>query len=132
MNLLITGSRNASPAMLAEVSRVIHYEMQPGDRIIVGDAEGIDAEVIRLCDALGVGVYVFGAYDKLRNKTKTGKNLTVSGTYTQRDRIMAAIADKCCAIWDGKSVGTRATATYAEKRGKPVTILTPDLLQSDS
>jgi hypothetical protein len=54
MRVLITGSREASPAMLAKVEEVVLWGKRQGYALLVGDAPGVDAHV-RLCaEALSV------------------------------------------------------------------------------
>jgi hypothetical protein len=54
MKVLITGSRQATPAMLAKVEEVVLWVKRQGPVLLVGDAPGVDAHV-RLCaEALSV------------------------------------------------------------------------------
>jgi hypothetical protein len=54
MKVLITGSRQATPAMLAKVEEVVLWVKRQGSVLLVGDAPGVDAHV-RLCaEALSV------------------------------------------------------------------------------
>ena len=119
MKVLITGSRQVNPNMLAAVRKVVEIAKSQGWTIIVGDAPGIDAEVIQACDDLDVPVEVHGAYSELRFRTHTGKNHWHQGPYDNRDRIMVELCDRCIAIWNGKSRGTMSTARAAKRLGKP-------------
>ena len=118
MKLLVTGSRNASPAMIAYAKSVVAKAKALGWSVIVGDAEGIDAAVISECDRLAVPVSVHGAYSRLRRRTFTGKNYIHAGNYIERDRLMAEKCDVCYAVWDGTSRGTKATYDFAVALGK--------------
>jgi predicted Rossmann fold nucleotide-binding protein DprA/Smf involved in DNA uptake len=118
MQILITGSRDASPAMIAYAKKVVERAKLRGYSIIVGDASGVDDAVIRHCDKLGVYVEVWGAYNKLRHKSIQGDNHYVEGSYPDRDRLMAARCDICIAIWNGVSRGTKITYEAALAYGK--------------
>lgn len=122
MKILITGSREATPAMLELVDQLILDAKADGDEIIVGDADGVDARVIEQCDLLKVPVTVYGADEKLRRRAKTGYNYGLRGTYPDRDKYMAEKADHCAAVWNGASTGTRFTFQQAAILGKPVEI----------
>jgi len=111
--LLITGSRDATPRMLAAAVNAVKRAKELGWEIIVGDAPGIDAKVIETCDELNVPVTVCGAYNKVRNHTKTGGHVMTYGTYPQRDAYMVGECDKCYAIWNGVSRGTKLTYQMA-------------------
>jgi hypothetical protein len=108
--------------MLTRVREIIFEANKHGWTIIVGDAEGVDEEVIKSCDFLGVDIEVHGANGKMRRRTKRGKNIAHEGSYFDRNKEMAHVADRCEAIWDGKSRGTKHTFTYMNKLGKPVNV----------
>lgn len=114
MLILITGSRDASLDMLAYARKLVERAKLQGYEIIVGDASGIDAEVIRHCDKLDVPVEVWGAYNKLRHRSLQGDNNTIPGSYPERDRLMAAKCDLCVAVWNGVSKGTIITYQAAQ------------------
>ena len=129
MKLLITGSREASDRMLQYARIVVDRAKQLGWSIVVGDAEGIDAEVIAWCDMLGVPVEVHGSYGKLRHQSRTGKNVTHPASYPERDRIMAGICDVCIGVWNGKSRGTKVTVDAAAALGKTTHLYNRDHLE---
>ena len=114
--LLITGSRKAGSQLLWLSWELISTLNKDIWEVIVGDAPGIDANVIRSCDYHGIKVTVYGAYDKMRNKTTTGENVTTPGSYPDRDKIMADKCDQCVAFWDGKSRGTKITYSAARTK----------------
>lgn len=124
MKILITGSRDANARLLAIARHTVLKAAELGDEIIVGDAEGVDAEVIRMCDFLGVPVQVHGAYGSMRRKTKYGSNIkhNRTTTYPARDKDMAFRCDKCVACWNGVSRGTYITWTTAKKLEKDVVV----------
>ena len=123
MNLLITGSRGASAAMLKYARQIVAETKAKGWTIIVGDAAGVDAAVITACDRLGVPVIVYGAFEKMRRRTTTGTNIAVTGDFPARDRLMAERCSRCVAIWDGRSKGTRYTFKYAQRLGRPAAVV---------
>jgi len=116
--ILITGSRQAGQSMISYARKCVERAKEIGASIVVGDAPGIDAAVIKACDEMNVPVIVYGAYGKLRNKSKTGTNLSHSGNYSERDRVMVELCDTCMAIWNGSSRGTKATYEMAKRAGK--------------
>ena len=123
--VLITGSRQATPAMLAKVEAVVRWVKRQGYVLLVGDATGVDAHV-RLCaEALSVPTTVFGAYGRLRDRYHSQEQVVVVPEgYAVRDRLMAQACDLCVAVWNGRSRGTRATFEYARRLGKRVVVRT--------
>ena len=119
MKILITGSREATPEMLQAVKTYIDWADEHDAQVIVGDAPGMDAEVIRLCDERLIPLTVVGAYGKLRHRSKfPEQNCYIAGGYLDRDRLMAHKCDCCIAIWNGRSRGTKYTYDYAQSLGK--------------
>ena len=116
--LLITGSRAASPEMLDYARSVVTRAKEKRWKIIVGDADGVDGTVIQACDDLGVPVTVYGAYNKMRRRTRTGENAAIPGSYPARDRHMATLCTCCMAIWNGQSRGTMITYRAVKALGK--------------
>ena len=120
MNILFSGSREATPEMLSAVSEYIKSRVSSHDTIIVGDAEGIDYQVIRTADELEIPIQVHGTA-KMRHLTWTGTNITHPGmSYLQRDRHMAGLighSDRAVIVWNGISpkCGTVATARYVSQ-----------------
>ncbi len=118
--LLITGSREATPEMLAYAHKAVARAQARGWSVIVGDAEGVDAAVIAACDELGLPVEVHGANSRLRRRTRAGKHVVHKERYLARDRAMVARADVALAVWNGRSRGTQYTFEYAQTLGKEV------------
>ena len=56
--VLITGSRQATPAMLAKVEDVVLWVKRQGYALLMGDAPGVDAHARMCADALGVSTTV--------------------------------------------------------------------------
>jgi hypothetical protein len=119
MNILITGSRNASKGMICYARRCVQRALEKGYIVIVGDAPGIDQAVIETADELGVKLEVFGAYKKLRNKSsRPGCNRLYDGNYTQRDNAMIELVGTVINIWNCTSNGTKRNHQHALARGK--------------
>jgi hypothetical protein len=132
--LLITGSRDTSPALLRLARQAVERARAHGWLVLVGDnPRGVDAAVIDACDALGVNVLVFGIAPQPRKgsrRPETYWQVDVSRreedafnlftAYAARDRYMVDLADRVLALWNGSSRGTKAGYDYAVKAGKPV------------
>lgn len=106
MKLLIAGSRSITSFDLSP------YVPDEVDLIITGGAKGVDT--------------LAEAYAKERGIP----TLTVKPCYEKygraapilRDEEMVDLADSVLVIWDGVSRGSRHTADYARKKGKPLTV----------
>jgi hypothetical protein len=123
MKVLITGSRQATPAMLAKVEEVVLWVKRQGAELLVGDAPGVDAHVRVCAEALSVPTTVYGAYGRLRGRRRGHEQVVVvPEAYAVRDRLMAQACDLCIAIWNGRSRGTNATVDYARRLGKRVVV----------
>lgn len=118
--LVITGSRDISPAGIVYCARLVRRAKEVGWLVGVGDADGVDLAVIEACDRIEVPVTVHGAYGKVRNKTRTGANKPLDMTYLERNDLMAEACDICIAVWNGESNGTRYTIEKARELGKEV------------
>lgn len=118
--LVVTGSRDISPAGIVYAARIVRRAKELGWLVGVGDADGVDLAVIRACDKIEVPVTVHGAYGKVRNETRTGANKPLDMTYLERNDLMAEACDICIAIWNGESNGTRYTFSKARELGKEV------------
>ena len=117
--LLITGSREITKQALTDTETLVSIYL---GSILVGDAEGIDAKVIETCDRYNVPCTVYGAFGKMRRKTKQGENIALVGSYFNRDKVMANEADLVVAFWNGISNGTRYTFQQAIIRKIPVVV----------
>lgn len=96
--------------------------------IIVGDAEGIDTLVVYRCYLNKIKCSCYGAYK--RNKLEfTYRNCSwinlveLDCDYLGRDDIMVDMSDKCIALWDGESRGTKYTYDKAVEKGLPSMII---------
>lgn len=117
--LLITGSRDATPAMLDYAVRCVAAAKRRGHDIIVGDADGIDAAVMDACHAMGVAHHIVGGYGRMRRRTPSGTVYAHPGNYISRDWHMASKCQICVGIWNERSNGTRKTVLAAVKLGVP-------------
>jgi predicted Rossmann fold nucleotide-binding protein DprA/Smf involved in DNA uptake len=125
MRVLITGSREATPAMRARVEEVMLWVKRQGYTLLVGDAPGVDAHARVCAEALAVPTTVYGAYGKLRGRRRINEQVVVvPEAYAVRDRLMAQACDLCVAVWNGRSPGTKATCEYARRLGKRVVVRT--------
>jgi hypothetical protein len=127
IKVLITGSRQATPAMLAKVEEVVLWVKRQGSVLLVGDAPGVDAHVRVCAEALSVPTTVYGAYGRLRGPRRSHEQVVVvPEAYVVRDRLMAQACDLCVAVWNGRARGTRATFESARRLGKRVVVRTFD------
>ena len=108
MKLLIAGSRSItdfdlSPHVPADV-----------DLIITGGAKGVDTIAEQYARQRGIPTLtVKPAYEKYGRAAPL-----------RRDEEMVDMADAVLVIWDGVSRGSKHTADYARKKGKPLTVVT--------
>lgn len=124
--LLITGSRAATVPMLEYAWRVVSRAKTLGWSIIVGDAGGVDAGVVRACRSMRVPFACYGIKVTPRNGAPLALYHRVATLdYLRRDRVMAAACDRCIGIWNGQSLqcGTVATCRYALEAGKPTDLM---------
>lgn len=130
VRLLISGSRQCTPEMSKIARRCVEQAKQKGYSILVGDAEGIDHDVMLACCDLGVPFLCFGCTPAprhiccVRHRVETGVYHRIIGGYLQRDRVMVNQCDLMVAIWNGRSRGTKYTYDYAVEMGKPAHIWT--------
>lgn len=125
--ILITGSRDTTPEMVDCLKKYLISLIGEDVTVIVGDAWGIDYEVVQFCDENDIDVECHGAYQKMRFKTWTGRNVSHDTDYPGRDRIMVSLlntGDRCVALWNGTwnhgirgRSGTVLTGHLAEKAG---------------
>lgn len=107
MKLLIVGSRSItdfdlSPYIPTDISAVIS-----------GGACGIDTLAERYADLHRLSKYIIRPRYELYGRAAPCK----------RNEQMVDMADALLVIWDGRSKGTQHTLKYAEKAGKPVTLV---------
>ena len=108
MKLLIVGSRAITDF---DISSFVPENV---DLIITGGAAGIDTLAEKYADKMKISKLV------LRPKYSVYKR----SAPLKRNDFMVDICDEILAFWDGLSKGTKHTIAYAEKRGKPIRIIT--------
>lgn len=95
--------------------------------VLVGDANGVDKAFQKYLSVQGYDrVTVFYAGEEPRNnlgdwatrRVENVKKLRGRALHTQKDRLMADIADFGFVVWDGRSVGSLANIAEMIKRGK--------------
>ena len=106
MKFLIAGSRSITSFDLSP------YIPADADLIITGGASGIDTLAEAYADERGIPTLtVKPRYEKY------GRAAPIL-----RDEEMVDMADAVLVIWDGVSRGSKHTADYARKKGKPLTV----------
>ncbi|MCH5186626.1 MAG: hypothetical protein J1F64_10975 [Oscillospiraceae bacterium] len=108
MILLIAGSRS-----------ITDYDLSPHipadtDLIVSGGAAGVDELAERYADAHRISKLILRPRYDLYSRAAPIK----------RNAEMVEICDRVLIIWDGKSKGSKYTADYASKLGKPFEIIT--------
>lgn len=110
--VLFSGSRHATPLMLSHaqewVEKIAGWD---GYTVVCGDAEGVDAAVIRACTETGVYFECYGITPASRGCIVSTQNYTYLNlkSYPDRDRHMASLADYGIFFWNGFSKGTIVT-----------------------
>lgn len=125
--LLICGSRIATPNMLAYAARAVERARDLGWQLIVGDAEGVDEQVIYKACWANIPFTFYGIRRAPRHfccLTHLQNYIRVGPDYLARDRLMVESADRVLAIWNGQSRGTFYTYRYAQKLGKAADLIT--------
>ena len=110
------------------VKEVLDSHIESGDTFLVGDASGVDSLIQRyLNDKEYSNVIVYHSGSKIRNKINPDwqdkaiyvpKGVSGRDFYTAKDEAMTKDCDEGIAIWDGKSVGTKANIDRLSKQGK--------------
>lgn len=104
--VIISGSRSIRKLPSAAIDS-INKIINQGFYVLVGDAPGVDQEVIRYLENAGYTkcVVFYSARYGCRAKT-TLRTRSVSGSFVDRDKHMCDLAHYGLAIWDGRSIGT--------------------------
>lgn len=136
--IMICGSRKRTPKMADYATRCVARAKETGDSIIVGDAHGIDADVVSACYRLDVPYTCYGISAEPRNYAPVYVN-TQLADYTARDNHLIALADKVMCIWNAESKGTvniYVQATKARKQAWLAIFYPPDapvdLIENDT
>ena len=112
-NILITGSRNITDKVF--VVEILRRELQEGDVIIHGGAQGVDSIAQDFCDA---NIFCSVVMKAIHPEKKE--------YYLYRNVEMIGMCDRVLAFWDGKSRGTDFTIRYAKARNIDVKIFNPN------
>ena len=109
MKLLIVGSRS-----------ILNFDLSPYidkdvDTVISGGADGIDTLAEQYADRYGFSKIILRPRYDLYGRAAPLK----------RNEEMVELADAVLVVWDGHSRGAQYTLKYAQKRGKPVTLIKP-------
>ena len=130
--IMIAGSREATPQMLQYARRVVQRAHEKGYTVIIGDnPNGVDMAVVRECRRLRTKIIVAGVHNRPRNggcwhgsyvkvahdlyRGMGGRSLN---RYTVRDRWLVDNANLGIFIWDGRSPGTKQGHDYMVERGR--------------
>jgi hypothetical protein len=99
-----------------------------GDKIVVGDAPGLDSLVQEFLAKKGADVVVYHSGSTCRNNAGGFPTVSVKSTgrgrefYTAKDRAMVEEAQIGIAIWDGQSAGSRRNIRDLSSKGKSVKV----------
>ena len=107
MKIAIVGSRNVI------IENFDDYIPSECTEIVSGGARGIDT-----CARLWAEKKTLTVTEFLPDYARYGR-----GAPMVRNRLIVDYADAVVAFWDGKSKGTAYTVTYAQKQGKPVSVI---------
>ena len=107
MKLLVAGSRSIKEFDLSP------YIPDDVDEIISGGANGIDTIAEKYADDHCISKHIIRPKYHLYKK----------GAPIKRNREMVDLADAVLVIWDGKSRGAMSTASYAEEKSIPLTVI---------
>lgn len=131
--VLITGSRQNYEIFLPRITKGLLNVFMSYSSIIVGDAKGVDAVIVRKCNEMGIPYTCYGISRMGRNPESYGNYKQVEGAsnygkgaYFYRDEVMVELSDVCVAFWNGFSKGTKHTYDYARKLGKPSLLILPE------
>ena len=104
--VMVSGSRSIRQlpaAAINSINKIIAQDFY----ILVGDAPGVDQQVIRYLEKVNYTkcVVFYSARYGCRTKT-TFRTQSISGSFVDRDKHMSTLATYGLAIWDGRSIGT--------------------------
>jgi ribonuclease HI len=123
--LVVSGSRHGvNDYMRSGISRLVRDAQRFGWTLLVGDASGVDEEVIRVADKIGATVLVVGMTEHPRNGGSKQPDSYIIPVkvedrrgYSARDRWMIRQAHKFVGIWNGTSRGTLNAFNTAKRLG---------------
>lgn len=134
--VLISGSRGASAELLEQVRIAVLRVWWKHDEISVGDAPGVDAEVVKTAQHLNMPYMAYGIQREARNGARRYTNIRTrinrtyaaytTALYRRRDEFMVQHANVVLCFWDGLSLGTKYVYEYACKMGKDAYLIGDD------
>ena len=126
MVIAVVGSRDFKN--LALVSAYVKA-LDPGTKVISGGARGVDTVAIQAAKKVGLEWQEYLAdWNDLTQPDAILKTRPDGSKYDakaghRRNKILASLADKVVAFWDGESSGTMDTVKLAKKMRKLVAII---------
>lgn len=130
--VMICGSRDATKAMIDIVQTMVTRIWWHRQKLIVGDAMGVDAEVVYWAENLGVDYECFTPHLYPRNDAEKFTSLLheikpygfpLHVQYSYRDKYMVDLADEVICISRPEiTKGTERVFEYAKFKRKPVTM----------
>lgn len=129
MKLLVCGSRETCNDAIDFARRCVDRAKVKGYEIIVGDATGIDTEVVVHAMTHRLPLTIYGitrtarCWSAIEQTVKLHKvdfptYTRCEGDFLARDRVMAEACDICIGVHNGISRGTLYTVNYARHLGK--------------
>jgi hypothetical protein len=135
--VLMSGSRNTTPEMLEIVQSTVWKLWWGHHEILVGDAVGVDAAVVKWAEKLALPYMAYGITDQARNGATnylnvrdpladgSAKYLRWARLFSERDKWMVDRADIVICISNVPSTkGTLAVYRYANQLHKPAILRT--------
>jgi predicted Rossmann fold nucleotide-binding protein DprA/Smf involved in DNA uptake len=119
MKLAVIGSRSITDKewVFRQIMEYINSTSKPVT-IISGGAEGVDSLAKDYAKWEGRDFIMFQPYFLLDKQVEFSNR-----HFFTRNRQIVFNADEVLVLWDGVSRGTKYTADYAKKTGKPVTVI---------
>lgn len=126
VKILISGSRDTSPKLLERAHFITVKAWYRGYEILVGDAPGIDMQVVKTAEKFNANYTAYGITAKARNNalcyvnvsSRFDKKYNAHAAYYHRDRLMVAEADMIFCVWNEESMGTYRVFEFAIQSGK--------------
>lgn len=129
--VLICGSREITQGLRELAIVIVKKQWWVGNHVIVGDALGIDREVVKTAEVCQMHYRCYGVLPSARNGAVVYECLPLLTTlfhlreaYRRRDEFMVRQADLVICLWNGLSHGTKHVADYAIAEGKEVYLRT--------
>lgn len=126
MIIAVVGSRDFKDLQLV-ASYVKSFD--PGTKVISGGARGVDSIAIEAAKRAGLPWQEYKAdWEDLSHKDAVIKERNDGTKYDakaghRRNKILAQLADKIVAFWDGSSNGTMDTVNLARRMKKEVIVI---------